>query len=63
MKEQGKTPLERDTQKAAAQTKRAVEKTVDAEKGRDDFGTEEGRRNAAEILKQNAEKDTGKPAR
>jgi hypothetical protein len=62
MKKQGQTPLENDTQKAAEQTQRAVDKVVQAEKSREDFATEQGQRDAAHSLKRNAEKDTGKPA-
>jgi hypothetical protein len=63
MKEEGKTPAERDTQKAAEDMKRAVDKTVQDEKSRDNFGTDRGKHDAANDLKKNAEKDTGKPAR
>jgi hypothetical protein len=62
MKQQGQTPLEKDTQKAAEEMKRAVDKTVHGEKSRDDFATDQGKQDAAHELKKNAEKDTGKTA-
>ena len=63
MKKQGQTPAERDTQTAAESMKRAVDKTVEAEKSRDKFANDQGKHDAAHELKKNAEKDTGKPAR
>ena len=62
MKEQGKTPNERDSKKASEEMKRAIDKTVEAEKNRDNFGNEQGKHDAADELKRAAEKDTGKKA-
>ena len=62
MKGQGKTPNERDNKKAGEEMRRAVDRTVEAEKNRDNFGNEQGKRDAADELKRAAEKDTGKKA-
>ena len=62
MKQRGQTPAETDTQKAADEMKRAIDKTVAAEKSNGHFGTEQGKQDAAHDLKKNAEEATGKPA-
>lgn len=62
MKEQGETPSEQDSKKAGEEMKRAIDKTVEAEKNRDNFGNEQGKHDAADELKRAAEKDTGKKA-
>ena len=60
MKEQGKTPNEGDSKKAGDVMKRAIDRTVEAEKNRDNFGNEQGKHDAADELRRAAEKDTGK---
>ena len=53
---------EQENDKAAKEMKRAIDKTIDAEKNNGHFGNDTGKKEAAEILKDNAEKDTGRKA-
>ena len=62
MKSRSNMPAQKENRRAGEEMKRAIDRTVEAEKNRDNFGNEQGQRDAAEELKRAAEKDTGKKA-